>query len=508
MGAMKSFGEQGRFEIEFGWHDDPDPVGLRPADHGWSMGRFAIHIAGRNLMEHRVGDARQDHTIWYLGPWLHWIADNWTALLHEDHLPWRERGDGGAAELFENESERLGMTSPLLHSDVDRVQEWYFRHGMASAAAGGLFRDIFLRRYGDDAELSWSADSPQFAPEGFVFAGEPGFMRMPVVDVGSAIWNMLSWVAENPPELETAAFQADFDLLCSKIAALQTLDVKMLNRAGFRSRDVFDNVCRVSNSLGIEEAFEPVLAANDNARFIVEEAPAVAMFGGVEVDLSDGDIAVLLGVLKDGNCSTGDGEELALRVVNTPVRNKPWRDGYDLADDFLDTFDGAIEESFVNVELICQRLEIGIERRTLDTDTIRGVALAGKGYSPTILVNMTSRYNANDVGERFTIAHELCHVLHDRGRACRVAHLSGRWATPDVEKRANAFAAWLLAPPQLLSEINTDDATRDRTWLKHWAGRLRVAESALVRHLGNLGLLDDTDRDLLLDEILTQTAAE
>ena len=33
-------------------------------------------------------------------------------------------------------------------------------------------------------------------------------------------------------------------------------------------------------------------------------------------------------------------------------------------------------------------------------------------------------FNSNDSGKRFTIAHELCHVLFDRTRARRVAHAS------------------------------------------------------------------------------------
>ena len=47
---------------------------------------------------------------------------------------------------------------------------------------------------------------------------------------------------------------------------------------------------------------------------------------------------------------------------------------------------------------------------------------------------------------RFTLAHELCHLLVDRDKGARLAIVSGPWAPLDVERRANAFAAALLMP--------------------------------------------------------------
>lgn len=56
---------------------------------------------------------------------------------------------------------------------------------------------------------------------------------------------------------------------------------------------------------------------------------------------------------------------------------------------------------------------------TLDTDPIRGVALAGEQMTPTIIVDLTSPDNTYEEGRRFSIAHELCHVLVNRGHARR-----------------------------------------------------------------------------------------
>lgn len=53
-------------------------------------------------------------------------------------------------------------------------------------------------------------------------------------------------------------------------------------------------------------------------------------------------------------------------------------------------------------------------------------------------------------GERMVLAHELCHLLIDRHQARPLKILSGPWAPPLLERRANAFAAELLLPTAAL----------------------------------------------------------
>jgi Zn-dependent peptidase ImmA (M78 family) len=132
----------------------------------------------------------------------------------------------------------------------------------------------------------------------------------------------------------------------------------------------------------------------------------------------------------------------------------------------------------------------------LKTSTIRGIAIAGSGYSPTILVNNTSDYNVNEAGKRFTLAHELFHLLYDRGFARRVTHVSGPWAPPSIEKRANAFAAMLLMPRSLVRR-SLGAGRVDANTVASAANTLQVGISALVEHLYNISMIDETTRDSL-----------
>ena len=181
-----------------------------------------------------------------------------------------------------------------------------------------------------------------------------------------------------------------------------------------------------------------------------------------------------------------------------PLGDPPYADGERFAAELLEDLDIADPQHWVDVEAICERLEVGIERLEMETDTIRGVAFAGIGFFARIIVNSNHPFNLNEGGQRFTIAHELCHVLYDRTRARRIAHASGSWAHPGIEKRANAFAAYLLMPPGLVHSLASAEDVID---VNQMADSLHVNESPLVDHLYHLDLIEDEERVRLKEGI-------
>jgi Zn-dependent peptidase ImmA (M78 family) len=87
------------------------------------------------------------------------------------------------------------------------------------------------------------------------------------------------------------------------------------------------------------------------------------------------------------------------------------------------------------------------------------------------------------------LAHELCHLVHDRDRRRRIALAEGDWAPPWVEQRARGFAVMLLLPAdgirRFVAEGGGDPATPDG--LRALADRFGVSWTAAARHLANLG---------------------
>jgi Zn-dependent peptidase ImmA (M78 family) len=139
---------------------------------------------------------------------------------------------------------------------------------------------------------------------------------------------------------------------------------------------------------------------------------------------------------------------------------------------------------------------------------IRGVSLAGPGHRPSCLINASYQFGRSEQIKRFTLAHELCHLLFDRWRARRLAVASGSWAPQDIERRANAFAAAFLMPRSLLDraahEVDAPYASVD--WLVRMAAIANTSALATLERLANLGILPEFKRDALRYELLSRSA--
>ena len=111
--------------------------------------------------------------------------------------------------------------------------------------------------------------------------------------------------------------------------------------------------------------------------------------------------------------------------------------------------------------------------------------------------------NGHKAGRRFTLAHELCHLLFDREQGRALAVASGPWAPRAIEQRANAFAAMLLMPASLvkrtLAELEVAVATKEG--VNTVAERLGASRHAVLNHLANLGFVDETDRQRLYGQL-------
>ena len=219
------------------------------------------------------------------------------------------------------------------------------------------------------------------------------------------------------------------------------------------------------------------------------------MFGGLAPSIDDKDAIQLLRFLKKHQ-SQNESPELLRLVEERPFNPSlaPYQDGYELAEDVRDELDILPTQPEINIKAILRKLGVSVEERKLRTDSIRGVAVAGSNFKSAILVNMTSPFNQTVEGRKFTMAHELCHILFDRTRARKLSHISGTWTTARVEKRANAFAAMFLASRYAVKRT-FNGATPEG--IAEQAKVLGLGYSSLIEHLHNLGLIDEADRQKL-----------
>ena len=157
------------------------------------------------------------------------------------------------------------------------------------------------------------------------------------------------------------------------------------------------------------------------------------------------------------------------------------------------------DSAMTQVEVMLDALGVAVRDVDLGEQGPRGVALAGRDLRATILVNRDNLKNRFR-GRRFTLAHELCHILFDQGRARSLAHGSTPWASPSVEQRANAFAAMLLMPPSRARRPVTTGLAELKRSVDRLADRMRVSRVALKRHLSNMDEIGPHELDHLLGE--------
>jgi Zn-dependent peptidase ImmA (M78 family) len=176
----------------------------------------------------------------------------------------------------------------------------------------------------------------------------------------------------------------------------------------------------------------------------------------------------------------------------------PWANGYALAQEVVEAAGLVTSDDRIDVESFVGKAGVTLRRIQFGRTGPRGVALAGEGFTPTIIVNRDHLSNSTRSGVRFTVAHELCHILFDRGRARRISHSSTPWAPVPVEQRANAFAAMVLMPSTLVRRVLPAKVTLQA--VADAADRMEVGMRSAIQHFANIGEISDTKRDALLAE--------
>lgn len=495
MSNWAQFGDKSRFEIAVRWVDDSEPRARRPAHGGWSTGQLRLTVNHHVLTRNETSDANCEAMSWYLLPIFEWMAQNWISLLHEERFAWRENSAAPAATAAFLALRRSIDVEENLPSgeSYGNIQAWWARHALRAADASALFPDVVFRRLRDEIEISWTARQPSYLPDGFRFALMPGVATLPVAAVAGPLWEALHWLgATAPPSLLTDDDKKSIAELERRLRWLKRLPASTLEE-GYLPDRLISALSEIRQKIHLGDRSKrlknvPALEALDDA---------VLMFGGVSPDIGRSDMNMLLGLLSS---RAGGQESARLQVLVDPAVGAPagipFQEGYDLAEQLLDECSLPGSASYIDVRALLSDWGVKILEKVLKTNTIRGVAIAGARYSPAILVNKTSEYNANEVGKRFTLAHELFHILYDRSLARRVSHVSGPWAPPGVEKRANAFAAMFLMPRSLLAR-SFHTGQIDENVVISAARTMQVGISALVEHLYNTSMIDEVTRDRL-----------
>jgi Zn-dependent peptidase ImmA (M78 family) len=509
------------FAVRLSFMVDPDgDVAVSPEEAA-SWGALQLWVEGQNLCAHVDQGEVLQGTHWYLLSLLEWLVDSWNPMLHEERLPNRNTGDSAVLSLAatRNAPELAGEAATIAWEQ--EWFEWRERHAIRAARNGGLFPNVVFRRLRDYIEISWKEERLAGAPRGFQFSATEGRALLNPEEVAVPLYKLVSQALEHlggpfPGSRRLAALGerarnlavADqHDARLRWLAGLSTTPPMSRQLLGTTTEaeigSAWSGVLEILEKQGNQAALQAALATDDRPLVIAGSCQAALLFGAVSPTVSESDVRTLAEVLI-GQYSPYDVESVGLKslVRSEPLSaaSTPWEQGYDLAESLHDDLQFAGE--WIDVERFVKELGIVRLDRRITDPAVRACSMVGPQHRPTIVVNLASLYGDNHAAVRFTLAHELCHILYDRAQGRRLAIASGPWAPRGIEQRANAFAAMFLMPPSLVAAAVADvpDPISDPAGIRAVASRLHVSSRAAIEHLYNLTLMDEEQRDALLRE--------
>ena len=507
-------GDRNVFALRLTFQEDPHDGRGAEVDEALSWGQFELWAGGKNLCLNQDQGVLINGASWYLLPLLEWFVWNWDPLLHEERIPLESpQAESAARATFPLTN---GLSAP---ADLEDEQfEWWERHALRAARDGGLLPNVFIRRVRDAIEVSWADEESAgeqssfsfLADEGVVYV-DPDSVARPLFDViEAAVDRLLEWQPESPrfrelhtvllsiadegPEREERRLSWLAGVISSTVA-VSSISERLLQ--GWR------NVVNAFRLLDDEHAVMSAFEADAGPLVVRGSCDAALLFGATSPRINEHDSVVLARLLVSQFRAQSLAAHPLVAEMSTPTigGNKPWRQGQELALAVFDEFHTG--EQFFDIRAVLARLEVQVEELELEDISVRAISVAGVHHQPTVALNRASAFAGSEAGVRFSLAHELCHLLFDWTHGVRLAIATGPWAPRAIEQRANAFGAMLLMHPNLVSAAMASASApfASREWLRELSTSLNVNQSALAYHLRNLGEIEPGAADALLGPI-------
>ena len=499
-------GDTSRFAIRLAFAPDPDDGQAATPDLSCSWGSFQLWVAGRNLCAHSEEGERIESVHWYLLPLMEWLARNWNALLHEERLPVKNEGGNAWTSLRNTQfaPAALAMDTDLEAGWEEQWFSWWNRHALQAASDGGLFPDVVFRRFRDVVEISWGDIRSTGAPDGFnflecsqrAFRLAPAQVATPLHEALMSACHYLVSLAESDRVRE----------LRHTLQALHRVGQRKerlgwLAGLGTDEKTIQRGFARTKRWLSGVSSETPLLEAQFGSLAVEGSCQAALMFGCVAPDIQREDVIRLAEIMVRSSQQDVTEDRPALEQFQQIVpfdesHGRAWVQGYELAEDFIERFGLSPSSESVDIQRILEDLGVEVAEVRLTDETIRAVAVAGPRHQPCVAWNTACERNEDERGRRFTLAHELCHLLFDADAGRRLALASGPWAPVDLEQRANAFAAMLLMPTEVVRSAIAElsDPLSSRQAVAKVASRLNTGFHATLWHLENLGFIDEYTR--------------
>ena len=395
---------------------------------------------------------------------LEFLAERWNWLLLEQSYP------GGVTPRWPSDlrSALLQMLPSLEPLDIEWLGKQFGQsHNLARfgrrAIRGRALPDIWVLREGGNMILD----------------AKPVRIRWPFADVVRSLASLGEAIAgrlrELDPEHRIARAWDHRDIISDSIAQSISLGMTLREAEHLTTSGVIE---QQSRSEILRDA---------------DELVAVARMVGSRASLSDLKL-VSREVVGLASRSTDALDQLGRSanefLENSPDLRRPHEQGHALAQWLRKELDVWRPGKDIDPDQLLEGWNVDIRAIQL-TPAIEAISVWGPLRGPSVLVNRQGIHNrslihGDDIygGLRATFAHELCHLLLDRGRSLPVAEVLGGSTPLYLEQRANAFAAEFLVP-RLWAIQEYRRSPDAQSALDRVCSRYRVSTTLAARQLLN-----------------------
>lgn len=468
-----------------------------------------IWVDGRNVTRH-VHEDREPQICeglhWPVIYLARWLVRSWPRLFEQHIWPipgsYRNARDVCRALdrrllQLEEEAEREMGDDAELDRRAEERDAFVRSHALTAGAAGGLCPDMYLAR--DGSRVSVAMGSAAQHPR-VQFLHRPHEKDIPAALFLDAALGLVSWTRGQISAIDAAICMEDLEVFSawlSRIKSPAAAEASLFGYLGIAAAElegVFSSA--VSKIPGIEPLRQLQLTdlfeldpswLNDGAGFDPSRSGVAMVFRALVPTLEPRDIFDIVNKLREYPRRAHADKTLRTSRSKLPPRTGRERDfehGYSLAVAFREQIGN--QTGCFDVETWLQAIGIGVEELSIPDPDVDGGAVWDDTHGPVILVNPASPRAATRWGRRMVLAHELCHLLIDRDAAVSLKIMSGPWAPPLLERRANAFAAELLLPRAgIVDQIGVPLTLPDEAARNLLMGVFDVGETVCVEHLQN-----------------------
>jgi len=437
-----------RFELTW-----TSPPGERAAE--LTRGRLRISVCGEPVW--RGQDDREGFE-WTWIELLEHLGHAWPYLVRQDGFP-LGLGPTSTDRLIAHAENRWEeATEERRDAEESELQAFEELHDLACGVQGAVLPPLWIVREGLTCWIS--------TPRRAVLRPVDEVLRC-VTELGSSIADR---VRGNPDSRASTALHRwdtrDTVTAADAVALTTGLDVE------------HESAIRRDRSLEDMWEIEPDFRPN-------ELLAAARMAGGLSTDVISTIVESVRGVSKAETPELDEMTHAAAAVWLSVQGERPYDQGYRIAT-WLRASLGVHDDTPIAPRDILLRWHVALVETEIAAEELDAFACWGSRHGPCIFLNRRGRHSSSRFGINATLAHEICHLLIDRGGALPLAEVLGGRTSPIAERRARAFAAELLLPRSVAGPaFLASQAPRDV--LRQLSGRYQVSNEIIAWQARNSG---------------------